>query len=151
MRDHTCGSDARPAVTGELVDLACRGDRDAQELVFREYVAPLARFASGLLPGYARGMMDTQDVVQEVLTNTARRLGSIDCDEDGALLQRLRTRFVVLATGQGAHEDASESWSAAHELGSRGVPNRVDLWGPEWPHDWQTWRAMLPHYLDTMC
>ena len=20
-------------------------------------------------------------------------------------------------------------------------------WGEEWPHDWDTWRAMLPHYL----
>jgi len=72
-------------------------------------------------------------------------------DEDSAVLQHLRTRFVVLATGQGANEAAGESWTAAHELGSRGVPNRVDLWGPEWPHDWQTWRAMLPHYLDDIC
>jgi hypothetical protein len=21
------------------------------------------------------------------------------------------------------------------------------VWGEEWPHDWNTWRAMLPHYL----
>ena len=26
----------------------------------------------------------------------------------------------------------------------RGIPNRVDLWGPEWHHDWPTWREMLP-------
>jgi esterase/lipase superfamily enzyme len=72
-------------------------------------------------------------------------------DEDSPLLSQLRSRLVILATGQGAHEDAGESWKAAHELGARGVPNRVDLWGPEWPHDWQTWRAMLPHYLDSLC
>jgi esterase/lipase superfamily enzyme len=35
-------------------------------------------------------------------------------------------------------------------LGARGIPNRVDPWGPEWPHDWQTWRAMLPMYLDDL-
>jgi len=23
----------------------------------------------------------------------------------------------------------------------------VDNWGPEWAHDWPTWRAMLPQYL----
>ena len=71
-------------------------------------------------------------------------------DDEGSLLSRLRTRFVILATGQGPHEAPDESWRVAHELGSRGVPNRVDLWGPEWPHDWHTWRAMLPSYLDTL-
>jgi esterase/lipase superfamily enzyme len=31
------------------------------------------------------------------------------------------------------------------------VPNRVDVWGEEWPHDWETWRRMLPQYLDELC
>jgi len=62
-------------------------------------------------------------------------------------LALLRTRFVVLATGEGAYEDPSESWRMAHVLGAKGVPNRVDPWGPEWRHDWVTWRAMLPKYL----
>jgi esterase/lipase superfamily enzyme len=35
-------------------------------------------------------------------------------------------------------------------LGSRGVPNRVDLWGPHVNHDWPTWRDMLPKYLDAL-
>ena len=40
--------------------------------------------------------------------------------------------------------------NGAHVLGSRGVPNRVDPWGPEWHHDWPTWRRMLPQYLDEL-
>jgi hypothetical protein len=28
------------------------------------------------------------------------------------------------------------------------VPNRVESWGPDWPHDWITWRKMLPQTLD---
>ena len=36
----------------------------------------------------------------------------------------------------------------ARTLGNQGISNRVDSWGPEWPHDWQTWRKMLPQYLD---
>ena len=32
----------------------------------------------------------------------------------------------------------------ANVLGKQGIPNRVDSWGPEWHHDWPTWRAMLP-------
>jgi esterase/lipase superfamily enzyme len=70
-------------------------------------------------------------------------VGSLDDDH----LNRLRERSVVLACGSGANEDIGESWHAAHVLGAAGVPNRVDDWGSEWPHDWQTWRAMLPHYL----
>ena len=66
---------------------------------------------------------------------------------EGHGLDVLRGRFVVLATGEGANEDAGESWAAAHVLGSKGIPTRVDQWGPEWHHDWHTWRAMLPQYL----
>ena len=59
-------------------------------------------------------------------------------------------RFVVLASGEGANEDIGESWRMAAVLGGKGVPNRVDPWGPEWPHDWPLWRAMLPRYLDEL-
>ena len=38
----------------------------------------------------------------------------------------------------------------ARVLGSRAIPNRVDSWGPDWPHDWPLWRAMLPGYLDDL-
>lgn len=65
-------------------------------------------------------------------------------------LERLRKRFVVLACGGGANEDIGESWNIANVLGSAGVPNRVDDWGPQWPHDWHTWRAMLPTYLSEL-
>ncbi|WP_428263364.1 esterase family protein [Haliangium sp.] len=64
-------------------------------------------------------------------------------------LARLRRRFVVLALGQGRWEDPGESWRMADVLGSRGVPNRVDMWGYQYDHDWPTWREMLPLYLDT--
>jgi esterase/lipase superfamily enzyme len=69
---------------------------------------------------------------------------------DSEQLRRLRDRFVLLCTGQGAWEDPGESWRMAHVLGGCGVPNRVELWGEQWPHDWQTWRAMLPRYLDEL-
>lgn len=62
----------------------------------------------------------------------------------------LRARQVVFACGGGANEDVGASWHAAHVLGSAGVPNRVVEWGPEWPHDWHTWREMLPLYLGEM-
>lgn len=68
----------------------------------------------------------------------------------GPQLDRLQQRFVVLASGSGAWEHPGESWRVAELLGWKGVPNRVDDWGPQWSHDWPTWRAMLPLYLDDL-
>ena len=66
---------------------------------------------------------------------------------DGPQLDRLRERFAVLASGEGAWENVGESWQMAAALGARAVPNRVDNWGPQWDHEWPTWRQMLPQYL----
>ena len=66
----------------------------------------------------------------------------------GAHLDALRRTFVLLASGEGRAEDIGESWRVANLLGRIGVPNRVDSWGPEWHHDWPTWRNMLHRYVD---
>jgi esterase/lipase superfamily enzyme len=66
----------------------------------------------------------------------------------GMHLDELRKRFILMATGEGRAENINESWTMARTLGGQGVPNRVDSWGPEWHHDWPTWRNMLPKYLD---
>lgn len=68
--------------------------------------------------------------------------------EDSEQLQRLRQRFVMLVYTQGRWEDPNETWRMAEVLGNKGVPNRVDPWGSEWDHDWPSWLAMLPHYLN---
>lgn len=69
---------------------------------------------------------------------------------EGALLDRLRQRFILLPYGQGRWENPDEAWRLANLLGAKGVPNRVDPWGPEYDHDWPTWREMLPQYLDRL-
>jgi esterase/lipase superfamily enzyme len=68
----------------------------------------------------------------------------------GELLLKLQTRFVLLPSGEGKAENIGESFRVARLLGEKGVPNRVDSWGPDWPHDWPTWRKMLPQYLDDL-
>jgi esterase/lipase superfamily enzyme len=68
----------------------------------------------------------------------------------GELLSKLQSRFVLFASGEGKAENIGESWRAARLLGEKGIPNRVDSWGPDWPHDWPTWRKMLPQYLDEL-
>lgn len=69
---------------------------------------------------------------------------------NGEVLGKLQQRFVILASGEGRAENIGESWRVAHALGSKGVPNRVDSWGRDWPHDWATWRRMLPQYLEEL-
>ena len=66
---------------------------------------------------------------------------------NGPHLETLRRRFVLLASGEGRAENLGESWAMAGALGKQGVPNRVDPWGPDYHHDWTTWRAMLPKYM----
>lgn len=67
---------------------------------------------------------------------------------EGEQLDALRTRLVLLPSGEGDYEDIGESWRLAAVLGAKGIPNRVDPWGKNYHHTWETWREMLPKYLD---
>ena len=69
---------------------------------------------------------------------------------EGPDLELLRHRMIVLASGSGRWEDVGEAWAVADVLGAKGIPNRVDDWGPAYDHDWPTWWAMLPAYLDDL-
>jgi esterase/lipase superfamily enzyme len=69
---------------------------------------------------------------------------------DSPQLAKLRGRFVLIATGEGDYEDPEQSRKMAHLLGEKRVPNRYDSWGREFRHDWTTWRAMLPKYLEEL-
>jgi esterase/lipase superfamily enzyme len=66
----------------------------------------------------------------------------------GRHLEVLRTRFILMPSGEGRAEDIGESWAMAKVLGGQGIPNRVDPWGKNWHHDWETWRKMLPQVLE---
>ena len=102
----------------------------------------------------AVGMSGTYDLMQFAdsdffthdyfVATPSRFLGALN----GPHLEVLKRRFVLLASGEGRAENIGESWHMAHLLGARGIPNWVDSWGPEWHHDWPTWRAMLPKFLD---
>ena len=67
---------------------------------------------------------------------------------EGDTLAMLRSRLILMPTGEGDYEDIGESWRMARVLGEKRIPNRVDPWGREYHHNWNTWREMLPKYLD---
>jgi esterase/lipase superfamily enzyme len=54
---------------------------------------------------------------------------------------------IHLVTGQGAHEAPHESERMSQLLWNKGIPNNLDKWGHDVPHDWPSWRQMLPFYL----
>ena len=62
----------------------------------------------------------------------------------------LASRATNPRSPDGRAENMGESWAMTNVLGNKQIPNRVDPWGPEWHHDWPTWRAMLPKYLDEL-
>ena len=69
---------------------------------------------------------------------------------DHQILEQIRaSSHVHILTGSGSFEDPNASKSFARLLFDKGINYELDVWGQEWPHDWNTWRAMLPHYLGT--
>jgi esterase/lipase superfamily enzyme len=66
---------------------------------------------------------------------------------EGSGLAAIRRRYVEVASGEGLFEQPEQSRQLAQALGQRNVPHQLDLWGPNYPHAWPTWRAMLKKYL----
>jgi esterase/lipase superfamily enzyme len=70
---------------------------------------------------------------------------------EGSPLHLLRTACKILVmTGQGSYEAPHASRELSEILHSKGIPHQLDMWGHDMPHDWPTWRKMLPHALDVM-
>jgi len=67
---------------------------------------------------------------------------------DHILLEQIRSsHHIHILTGSGSYEDPGASGKFARILYDKGIWYELDTWGPEWTHDWPTWRAMLPHYI----
>ncbi|HEX2455549.1 MAG TPA: RNA polymerase sigma factor [Vicinamibacterales bacterium] len=76
--------------TVELLLRARQGDPSAIEQLFARHLAPLQRFAQGRLPGWARDLTDTDDLVQDALLQTLKRLDGFESRHPGALQAYLR-------------------------------------------------------------
>jgi RNA polymerase sigma factor (sigma-70 family) len=79
-----------PASTVELIARAQDGDQHALNLLFERHHGPLRRWAKGRLPVWARDLADTDDLVQETLLATLRRLDAFEARRSGALHAYLR-------------------------------------------------------------
>lgn len=66
---------------------------------------------------------------------------------DDWFLNQLRQTRIHIVTGQGAYEAPEQSRRMSDILWNKGIPNELDLWGYDIPHDWPTWRSMLNVYI----
>lgn len=76
--------------TFHLINRARAGDRDALERLFTRHLRPLQRWAKGRLPGWARDLADTDDLVQDTLVQTFKRIEGFEPRGVGALQAYLR-------------------------------------------------------------
>ena len=83
---------SRPTLesTVHLIARARAGDREALERLFARHEGPLRRWASGRLPNWARQLADTDDLVQDALVQTFKRIGDFEPRGVGALQGYLR-------------------------------------------------------------
>jgi RNA polymerase sigma factor (sigma-70 family) len=78
----------------DLLERAKAGDRTALDLLMARYLPRLRRWASGRLPQWARDMADTEDLVQDAVLQTFKRIDTFEARHEGALQAYLRQAIV---------------------------------------------------------
>lgn len=69
---------------------------------------------------------------------------------DHAILEQIRkSRHIHIFSGSGPYEDPAAAGRFARILYDKGIRYELDIWGSDWPHDWNTWQTVLPRYLET--
>ena len=76
--------------TAHLIARVREGSSEAKEQLTRRYLDPLRRFARGRLPDHARGMVDTDDLVQTTLIRGLEKAGTIPNAKKGGFFAYLR-------------------------------------------------------------
>jgi RNA polymerase sigma-70 factor (ECF subfamily) len=77
-----------------LVQRARAGDRAALDALCARYLPRLQRWAHGRLPAWARGAVDTGDLVQMTLADATRRIDAFQPRHEGAFQAYVRTSLL---------------------------------------------------------
>jgi RNA polymerase sigma factor (sigma-70 family) len=80
-----------PETTIVLLALVKNGDQAALERLLERCIPALRRWARGRLPQWARGMLETSDLVQDAVMGAMGRLDAFEARYQGALQEYLRT------------------------------------------------------------
>jgi RNA polymerase sigma factor (sigma-70 family) len=76
--------------TFALIERVRGGDREALDRLMARHVKPLRRWISGRLPRWARDLADTDDLVQDTLLRTFRKMEGFEPRSVGSLQAYLR-------------------------------------------------------------
>jgi RNA polymerase sigma factor (sigma-70 family) len=76
--------------TIDLLERFKRGDEEAVNLLVERSIPPLKRWARGRLPHWARGLAETQDLVQNAVLRAIPHLKTFEAKHPGALQAYLR-------------------------------------------------------------
>lgn len=77
--------------TAFLINRLKDGDLDARERLFARCLPLLRQWAHGRLPGYARDLTDTNDLVQVTLLRALNRIDAFQVEQQGSFLAYLRS------------------------------------------------------------
>ena len=102
--------------TADLLVRIRDGDETAKNQLLRTYLPLLKRWAAGRLPDSARGLSDTDDLVQVTLVRVLARIDQFDARFPGAffaylrrsLVNNLRNEIRRASPGSGAPGDADD-------------------------------------------
>lgn len=90
------------------------GDDSAREMLIRRFLPILTNWARGRLPGGARDLAETDDLVQVTLLRALDKIDTFEYRREGAFLAYLRqillnsVRYEIRRTGKRPHREALE-------------------------------------------
>lgn len=70
-------------------------------------------------------------------------------EDENILGQMRKSNHIHIMTGQGNYEKPESSRTISEILNRKNVPHNLEVWGHDVPHDWPTWRKMIPYILET--
>ncbi len=76
--------------TAALLTLVRSGDKEAIESLCLAYLPILKKWAHGRLPGYARSVIETDDLLQVTIVSALERIDNFEPRREGAFLAYLR-------------------------------------------------------------
>ena len=130
--------------TPSLLRRAKNGDRAAQDAVVARHLPRLKRWARGRLPRNARGLEDTDDLLQSAFARTMSRIERVEADQSAGLQGYLRR--AVLNRVQDLVRRGRTRPSADHSVGGiadRGPSPLEDLLGRELLECYETALCLL--------
>ncbi len=133
MPESTDGTPLSGSETTSFLLLRAKGGDDrALELLCGRLIPRLRRWASGRLPASARSLVDTEDIVQEALVSSIRRLESFRPEGGGAFFAYVRRAITNGILDQIRRRDVHERAVETREAPRPPAPSPLeDLLGRE--------------------